>query len=67
MKQILNFIHLVVRLYIVFKVGFLLYMTMTNPEEYPLDKMTWWIYFLVFDIWLMKIVDDRIKENQSEN
>ena len=27
---------------------------MTNhyPSDYPIESLTWWIYFLVFDIWL---------------
>jgi hypothetical protein len=22
------------------------------PDEFPLSNLTWWIYFLVFDVWV---------------
>jgi hypothetical protein len=27
-------------------------MTSYYPESYPVTILTWWIYFLIFDIWL---------------
>ena len=27
-------------------------MTSTYPETYPITTLTWWVYFLIFDIWL---------------
>jgi hypothetical protein len=26
--------------------------TSAYPESYPISLLTWWIYFLIFDIWL---------------
>jgi len=41
-----------VRIYIFAKIFYLLFMTSQYPESYPISVLTWWIYFLVFDIWL---------------
>jgi hypothetical protein len=31
-------------------------MTSVYPESYPITVLTWWIYFLIFDIWLEVIL-----------
>ena len=33
------------------------------PESYPISVLTWWIYFLIFDIWLT--VNIPIKEIEN--
>ncbi len=44
--------HILVRIFIFAKVFYLLCMTSYYPESYPVTILTWWIYFLIFDIWL---------------
>jgi hypothetical protein len=56
MSRIIGLILLITRIYIVCKIGFLLFMTQLNPETYPISILTWWIYFLVFDIWLQIVL-----------
>ena len=56
MGKFLGFILLVTRIYIVCKIAYLLFMTQQNPQEFPMEKLTWWIYFLVFDIWLQFVL-----------
>ena len=52
MSKLFGILLLIGRIYIICKITFLLFMTQLNPMEYPMEKLTWWIYFLVFDIWL---------------
>jgi hypothetical protein len=47
-----RFFYTLVRIYIFAKVFYLLFMTSAYPESYPLSMLTWWMYFLIFDIWL---------------
>jgi hypothetical protein len=48
-----SFFHTIIQIYILIKVSYLLLMTSYNPEAYPLSMLNWWIYFLIFDIWLI--------------
>jgi len=52
MKKLLIFLIIFVRLYVMIKVLFLLYKTSIDPT-YPVEDLTWWIYYLVFDMWLV--------------
>jgi predicted permease len=47
-----NSINLVLKIFILIKVGYLLFLTNLYPESYPLQLLNWWIYFLIFDIWV---------------
>ena len=33
-----------------------MWMTYYFPETYPISLLTWWMYFLIFDIWLATII-----------
>jgi hypothetical protein len=44
--------YILVRIYIFAKIFYLLVVTIYYPETYPISLLTWWIYFLIFDIWL---------------
>jgi hypothetical protein len=63
--KVLGFVLLVSRVYIIYKLVILLYLTQSNPVEYPMDKLTWWGYLLIFDIWLQLVLPpiDENKEN----
>lgn len=52
MKKLLIFLIIFVRLYVMIKVLFFLYKTAID-HTYPVDDLTWWIYYLVFDMWLV--------------
>jgi len=65
MKTLLTFLLVAIKLYIIFKVSSLLYFTTTDPQNYPLEKLTWWIYFLVFEIWLFQSLKDLPKNNED--
>ena len=67
MKKFLIFLTIVARIYIATNIIVLLYLTNLNSDRHPISDLTWWIYFLVFDIWLQLILpkpsdDDKFEE-----
>jgi hypothetical protein len=69
MLVIIAFIYVFFRIYVFAKIFFLLTMTYYYPESYPLTLLTWWIYFLVFDIWIDTMLNKRknTEEKNDEN
>jgi hypothetical protein len=61
--KILALILLVSRIYIIYKLISLLYLTQQNPIEYPMDKLNWWSCLLIFDIWLQNVLPPMDKED----
>lgn len=33
------------------RILYLLYKTSVDPINYPIETLTWWMYFLIFEIW----------------
>ena len=64
-SKILWLILLVSRIYIIYKLVILLYLTQLNPVEYPMDKLTWWGYLLLFDIWLQLVLPPMEKNKED--
>jgi hypothetical protein len=61
----MTLVSLIIRIIIFLNVFYLLAMTSFYPESYPLSLLNWWIYYLIFDIWLLnniKILDDNKKD-----
>lgn len=54
-----SLIHTFIRIYIFAKVFYLMCMTYYYPESYPISLLTWWIYFLIFDIWIDHLLSDK--------
>jgi hypothetical protein len=47
----------------------LLFQTSIWPDQYPTSLLTWWVYYLVFDMWMFFMLPgDEIKspENNEE-
>jgi hypothetical protein len=53
MLLLLKFLHSLLRLFIFAKLTYLLWITHYYPTSYNFNQLTWWIYFIVFDIWLI--------------
>lgn len=64
MKIFFNLLIFIIKLLITIKVSYLLYMTYNNPTNVIIDKLSWWICLLVFDIWLMSNLPQP-KEDES--
>lgn len=68
MLLIYNIFYIFVRIYVFAKVFYLMWMTYYYPESYPINLLTWWIYFLIFDIWLSVILPGgELKKPKNNN
>ena len=56
-----------IRIYVCYKVIGGLIMNSVNPEQYPLDNIMWWIYYMIFDTWLQQIIPNSINEDSDES
>ena len=65
MRSFLSFIIVFVKIFVAVKVTILLFMTKSNPEEYPISDLIWWIGFLVFDMWVVNQLPDSITEDKD--
>ena len=54
-----SFVYIIIRIFVFAKVFYLLCMTYYYPESHDINLLTWWIYFLIFDIWLMSMLPDK--------
>jgi hypothetical protein len=63
MENFIKFITSLIKFLIIIKMGYLFTMNYLYPEEYPLSNLTWWIYFLVFDIWVMTTINSSTKND----
>jgi hypothetical protein len=59
-------VHTFIRIYIFAKVFYLMCMTYYYPETYPISLLTWWIYFLIFDIWIDHLLNNKKIEKVIE-
>jgi len=40
---------------------YLLFVSWKDPSGIEFQKLTWWVYFMIFDIWLEKTVQSNEK------
>lgn len=68
MLAIYNIFYIFVRIYVFAKVFYLMWMTYYYPESHPISLLTWWMYFLIFDIWLSVILPSgELKKPKNDN
>jgi hypothetical protein len=48
-----KFISILIKILIFIKISYLLIMSNLYPQSFPITLLDWWIYYLIFDIWLM--------------
>jgi len=65
MSSFYRVFYILVRIYIFAKIFYLLTVTNLYPETYPISLLTWWIYFLIFDIWLEVILPNKVEKNNT--
>ena len=67
MKKFLVIVLSLIRLFIMGKMIFLLYKSSVDEINYPLDKLTWWVYYLIFDVWVAITFNlhQKVDEDQS--
>ncbi len=67
MRAFLAFLILFIKIFIAVKVIMILYMSKSNPEEYPTSELIWWSSFLVFDMWVQKQLPDSPTNDESSD
>jgi len=65
MYHIYAFFYTIIRIFVFAKIFYLFIMTSHYPESHDVSLLTWWIYFLIFDIWLLQMLPD--KKPSQEN
>ena len=65
MYHIYAFFYTIIRIFIFSKIFYLFIMTSQYPESHDVNLLTWWIYFLIFDIWLLQMLPN--KKTSQEN
>ena len=63
MKETFKVITSLLKFIIMIKIIYLFTMNGLYPDEFPLSNLTWWIYFLVFDIWVMTTINSSTKND----
>ena len=69
-KLIFNFLILLSRILIGIYFFYLLVMNLRNPIDYPLEKLNWFLYFFVLELWfyngMSKPTDSYEPDNKDE-
>ena len=64
MYYIYAIFYTLIRIFVFAKIFYLFIMTSQYPQSHDVSLLTWWIYFLIFDIWLLQMLPDK-KTNQE--
>jgi len=67
MRNILGFLLFLIKIYVCFKVLYILYMVKSDPTHYSMDEVIWWSGVLIFDIWITNVIPEPNTENDDEN
>lgn len=54
------------RIFIVLKLLLLFLQTSLYPEKYDVSSLTWWIYLLIFDIWILTQIPAPEEKSDSD-
>ena len=51
-----------------FKFIMLLWLTIFYPKDYPSSVLTWWVYYMIFDMWMILMLpsDEVIPDDEDE-
>jgi hypothetical protein len=61
MRHFFIFIFALVKLIIAINIIYLLWVSWRDNTGVEFQKLTWWVYFMIFDIWLEKTVSSNEK------
>ena len=68
-RGLLSSVLLVGRIIVMFKFIMLLWLTIFYPKDYPSSVLTWWVYYMIFDMWMILMLpsDEVIPDNEDED
>jgi hypothetical protein len=52
-RGLFSTILIIARIVVMFKFLMLLWLTIFYPKEYPSSVLTWWVYYMIFDMWMV--------------
>lgn len=66
-RGVLSSVLLIARIVVMFKFIILLWLTIFYPKEYPTSVLTWWVYYMVFDMWMVLMLpSDEMMPNDDD-
>jgi hypothetical protein len=67
-RGLLSSVLLVGRIIVMFKFIMLLWLTIFYPKDYPSSVLTWWVYYMIFDMWMILMLpsDEVIPDDEDE-
>ena len=68
-RRLLSSVLLVGRIIVMFKFIMLLWLTIFYPKDYPSSVLTWWVYYMIFDMWMILMLpsDEIIPDDEDED
>jgi len=68
-RRLLSSVLLVARIIVMFKFIMLSWLTIFYPTDYPSSVLTWWVYYMIFDMWMILMLpsDEIIPDNEDED
>ena len=66
-KLIFNFLILLSRILIGIYFFYHLVMNLRNPMEYPLEKLNWFLFFFVWELWTYNAMSKPTDGNETDN
>ena len=66
-KFIFNFLILLSRILIGIYFFYCLVMNLRNPMEYPLEKLNWFLFFFVWELWTYNAMSKPTDGDESNN
>ena len=68
-RGLLSSVLLVVRIIVMFKFIMLLWLTIFYPKDYPSSVLTWWVYYMIFDMWMVLMLpsDEMMPNDEDED
>ncbi len=68
-RRLLSSVLLVARIIVMFKFIMLSWLTIFYPTDYPSSVLTWWVYYMIFDMWMILMLpsDEIIPDDEDED
>jgi len=68
-RRLLSSVLLVGRIIVMFKFIMLLWLTIFYPKDYPSSVLTWWVYYMIFDMWMVLMLpsDEMMPNDEDED
>ena len=67
-RGVLSSVLLIARIVVMFKFVILLWLSIFYPKEYPSSILTWWVYYMIFDMWMVLMLpSDEMMPNDDDD